>query len=172
MILKSLLFAWIYFQHKTSQASRTSPFDNLDESQSSALMVLVLSLEPAIGKEAALLHADSAAGRSRNGSDAAPHSRIRPQSCADLWLSQHPPPTWHLLSPLGGAKHFNQEPWREASTEQPSLKPGPQIIHQEAGVCQARKRGSCLPKSARLTRQTSDCQSKLRTELLAHSPHL
>ena len=33
------------------------------------------------------------------------------------------------------------------------------------------KRGSCLPKSARLTRQTSDCQSKLRTELLARSPH-
>ena len=56
-------------------------------------------------------------------------------------LSQHPPPTWHLPSPLGGAKHFNWEPWEEASTEQPPLKPGPQIIHQEAGVCQAREEG-------------------------------
>ena len=123
MILKSLLFAWIYFRHKTSRASRTGPINNLDESQSSTLMVLVLSLEPAIGK------------------DAAPHSRIRPQSLQTCDLSQHPPPTWHLPSPLGGAKHFNWEPREEASTEQPPLKPGPQIVHQEAGVCPAREEG-------------------------------
>lgn len=62
---------------------------------------------------------------------------------AQTWgLSQHPPPTWHLPSPLGGAEHFNQDPRGESSTEQPPLKPGPAIVHQEAGVRQAARGGS------------------------------
>lgn len=84
-------------------------------------------------------------------------------------LSQHPPPTWHLPSPLV-VPSISTKSHETASTEQPPLKPGPQIVHQEAGV-PSKEEVPCLPKSARLTRQTSDCQSKLRTELLAHSPH-
>ena len=122
MILKSLLFAWIYFRHKTSQASRTGPIHNLDESQSSTLMVLVLSLEPAIGK------------------DAAPHSRIRPQSCADLW--SEPASSSHLAPALS--------PWWCQAFQLRAMR-GSQhrAAPSEARASNHPSRGRCVPSKGR-----------------------
>lgn len=77
-------------------------------------------------------------------------------------------PHWHLPSPLHCAKHFNRKPQGKASTEQTLLEPGPAFIHQETGMCLAEEAALIWPESSA---DKTGCQSELRTELSAQSPH-